>query len=310
MSRLLVYSFVTNVLSMPSLSEYAPGLGYVAHNIDNPNLLIFIGGLGDQVQTVPYVEPLSRALNSENWGVVEILTQSSGSSWGTGSISRDALDIAKAVTYFKEKYKPEKIAIQGHSTGCQDVIYYLTQGDVSSRPFVNGAILQASVSDREAFLKSNNSEFYKESLDYAKARYSEICKDAALTEIVPEKYYKKFFGTPISVYRWLALFDVRGQDDYFSSDLTAEDFAKTFGKIDEYGKTNKLLVAYSGKDEFVPDFVNKEDLMSNFKAATSPHIWSKHSAVIAGASHNCGPTSDPEAQGLLIKAVKNFLSEL
>jgi len=40
--------------------------------------------------------------------------------------------------------------LMGHSTGCQDTMEYVTGSDSSERRILDGAILQAPVSDREA----------------------------------------------------------------------------------------------------------------------------------------------------------------
>lgn len=48
----------------------------------------------------------------------------------------------------------EKIILMGHSTGCQDAMQYLLTKH-SDTP-INGAILQASCSDREAFAEEGH----------------------------------------------------------------------------------------------------------------------------------------------------------
>lgn len=47
--------------------------------------LLFVGGLGDGLFTVPFIEHL-RTL--DGWGVIEVLTSSSFTGWGTGSVKR------------------------------------------------------------------------------------------------------------------------------------------------------------------------------------------------------------------------------
>jgi pimeloyl-ACP methyl ester carboxylesterase len=305
---------------MSSSDEYAPGLRFRAANFSLDNLLIFIGGLGDGLDTVPYILPLSLLLAEHGWSLVQIETRSSYSGWGTGSLARDVEDITIALKYFIDLRKKAgssyaKIALLGHSTGCQDIMHYLTLDNefttVADRPKINGAIIQASVSDREAFLsmEGNTHEFWQDSLA-AVSKLLEEDYNGNKDKLVPSHYFSHFFDTPISNYRWHALFAVRGDDDYFSSDLTADDFAKTFGQIASRGRTDKLLVLYSGKDEFVPKTIDKYDLMARFQAATSPTIWSPLSGVIEGATHNFNENSAPGAQKELITRIRDFVIAL
>lgn len=297
------------------LHQYAPSLVAFEHPTKSgkphANTLLFVGGLGDGLTTVPYVRPLAEALDAIGWGLAEVLTRSSYTGWGTGKLERDNDDIVAAVTYFKSEAggSKQKIVLQGHSTGCQNTMYYLTQQQgskekaIADRPKLAGAVLQASVSDREAYLIFNSQELLTESLAHAKASDSQL-------SVMPHKYCKTFFGAPISAHRWQALMNVRGDDDFFSSDLTTTDFEGTFGSIATHGRTGKLLVAYSGADEFVPASVDKPALVAKWQTITDPEIWSKHSGIVNGATHNCGPTSEPGAEADLIKKVSSFLLEL
>ncbi len=54
---------------------------------DAPNKLLFIGGLGDGLGTVPFVDKLAEP-GLDRWNVVEVLISSSYSGWGTGSVKR------------------------------------------------------------------------------------------------------------------------------------------------------------------------------------------------------------------------------
>jgi len=72
------------------LHRYAPGLVAFEHtsqaSLDPQNRLLFVGGLGDGLRTVSYVQSLVDA--AEGWGIVEVLTSSSYKGWGTGSVKR------------------------------------------------------------------------------------------------------------------------------------------------------------------------------------------------------------------------------
>lgn len=273
------------------------------------NIIIFIGGLSDGITTVPYVQPLAQALDTKGWGVVEILTQSSFIGYGTGSLARDSEDITNAIKYFysEDGGSKKKIVILGHSTGSQDVLYYLTQqydGDVNSlsqRPQIAGGILQGGGSDREALSIMYDKDFLDESLQVADQMISEGRKN----EIMPWKFISKFFGAPISAYRWKAFADVRGDDDYFSSDLTQEDLSKTFGKLN-----TPLQVLFSGADEFVPESVNKEQLLAGWQKAAGK-FWSPYSAVVPKAKHRIlGGEDEKLSLDFFIDHVEKFVLSL
>ena len=97
-------------------------------DIGNRNALLFIGGLGDGLNATPFIEPLSAQFDEGGWALVQILTcahayercswlsSSSGSGWGTGSVGRDAEEIAECVRYLRGLGR-RRIVLLGHSTG-------------------------------------------------------------------------------------------------------------------------------------------------------------------------------------------------
>lgn len=297
------------------LHNYSGALTAFQHHPQHANLLIFIGGLGDGLATVPYVRPVADALDKLGWSTVEILTRSSFQGWGSGTLERDNKDVLAAITYFKNLplaadgkngQEERKIVLMGHSTGSQNTLHYISQGtaaELEARPKLNGAVLQAGVSDRQAYLLSNSEAVWRESLDHA--------AQLGPREFMPTKYTAGFFPAPITARRWRSLLAVRGADDYFSSDLDdTRDFAGTFGKVEAAGRTPKLLVLYSGADEFVPPAVDKAALVRRFQNATGPNVWSEYSGVVPGATHFLGSESTPEAIPDLIRRLTSFLNSL
>jgi len=65
--------------------------------------------------------------------------------------------------YFRKIGKFGKIVLMGSSTGCQDVMEYLTGANAAKRPRIDGGILQAPVSDREAIIMSMKPDDYRSS---------------------------------------------------------------------------------------------------------------------------------------------------
>ena len=77
------------------------------------------------------------------------------------------------------------------------------------------------------------------------------------------------FWAPITASRYISLFDVDGDDDFFSSDLTGEELHIRLGHVGDIGRDTglHLLVAYSKKDEYVPENVNKDVLLRRLVSA-------------------------------------------
>ncbi|KAK9365365.1 hypothetical protein V1509DRAFT_633223 [Lipomyces kononenkoae] len=264
------------------------------------NVLLFIGGLGDGLLTVPYVPQLAASIDSWGWSLVQLLISSSYRGWGAGDLARDASEIEEAVSYFS-KLRGGKVVLMGHSTGCQDTIYYLTRHTASlENSKLAAGILQAPVSDREA-MQHLFPDQYSELLEFAVSE-ANACRGQ---EFLPKRYSDLFFSTPITADRWVSLAKKLGDDDFFSSDIESEILKTTFGVI-----SVPLLVLYSGSDEFVPGTVDKEQLISRWKAATSGNIWNSLSGVIKGGKHNLGEGSDPGSVDITISKVSEFLRGL
>lgn len=265
-------------------------------------LLLFVGGLGDGINTVPFVEPLAKQLDEEGWNVAEILTNSSYIGFGTSSLSQDSEDISAAIDYFRTSLGKKTVVLMGHSTGSQDVMHYLTQDRDKFRAKVDGGIIQASVSDREGASQYQDKADIEEKVKKAK----EWIDNGKGLDVLPYDFDDMSKHAPTNALRFVSLLDVRGGDDFFSSDLNDEDFSRTFGAIEP---PTKLLVAYSGNDETVPEYVDKEALIKRWEKNTHPKVWSEYSGIIPGATHNVGDQSSPEALPTLISRVSSFLSE-
>ncbi|KAK7202788.1 hypothetical protein BZA70DRAFT_285028 [Myxozyma melibiosi] len=287
------------------LHQYTPRLvAFEYGTATHDNVLLFVGGLGDGLETVPYVPLLADKLAPMGWSVAQVLISSSYRGWGTGTLARDADEIAQAVDYFRRR-KPagSKIALMGHSTGCQDTMQLLVRRSSSSdstSPLLSGAILQAPVSDREA-MHLLFPDQAAPLLTYALAQ--QAAGNGA--EILPKRYSDLFFDTPITADRWISLAKKEGDDDFFSSDLDDTVLSSTFGAV-----SCPLLVLVSGADEFMPAEVSKPDLVGRWKRFVKPEYWAEKSGVVAGGRHNLGPGSASDAAEDAIARVAAFLSSL
>ena len=226
----------------------------------NENIILWVGGLGDGLLTVGYPIVLAQALPS-SWGLAQVLLSSSYNGFGTGSLSRDAKELAQCVQYFRKLKRPgSKVVIMGHSTGCQDAIEYLTGAGSQERPEIDGIILQGSVSDREAILLSMPQEQYDRAVSYAQ----EMASNGRAEDVIPASAGVTTFGpVPMTAYRWLSLLspDKDGDDDFFSSDLPADSLQKIFGSL-----KSPTLFLMGGADQYVGPDVDRQALV---------HKWSQ-----------------------------------
>lgn len=166
------------------------------------NALVFVGGLGDGPHTVPYVHRVAKELASApklSYSVFETRLRSSFGGFGYRRLSDDAADISALVKYLHGIGK-QKVVLMGHSTGCQDCVEYANAARYANEP-VDGFILQAAVSDREALRPLMSKEAYEDSIAYA----SELVKSGRENEIMPGSKLPKEFDSPITAYRWFSL---------------------------------------------------------------------------------------------------------
>ncbi|EIT73563.1 hypothetical protein BDV35DRAFT_378601 [Aspergillus flavus] len=321
---------------------------YTTSTVRKPHSLLFVGGLGDGLATTSYMADLAHALQPTEWSLFTLNLTSSYQSWGLGHLDRDTNEIAQCLNYIKE-YKTEKfgngkIVLMGHSTGSQCVVHYLSRPNPHTttpsfdptlehikRMALDGAIMQAPVSDREAIkwvLKwgiggkspSEVREIYNKVVALAREGIAKD-KDSGFDTLLPINLTGTMGyppNTPISCRRLLSLVspdspDSPGEDDMFSSDLSEEQLAKTFGKIKQGGLLkHKLMVLFSGADQSVPDWVDKEQLLEKWRKVTDRDgevpIWDQeHSAVIPNASHALSNDDQAEPRKFLVEKVMGYL---
>ncbi|EEA27165.1 hypothetical protein TMatcc_004556 [Talaromyces marneffei ATCC 18224] len=321
---------------------------------EKPHSLVFIGGLGDGLCTVPYLKNLSAGLESTEWSLFSFIPNSAYDMWGTGRLGQDIEDIAQCIEYItnykkqslpaSQTNKSPKIVIMGHSTGSQDVLHYLyspnplptdTVFDKGlrhiDRPALDGAIMQAPVSDREAILDGITDEYGKFRDAEVEGAYLQLVEMAktctyssgnAYDVILPLSMTARigYPLVPLTARRFLSLAspdgpENPGEDDVFSSDLSDKRLQETFGMIAtrDLLKT-KLLVVYSGSDEYVPKKVDKVKLLERWKAASNKSfqkVWDdENSGIVPGASHNIGGDGEGNAREDLVKRVKAYLKDV
>lgn len=293
-----------------TLHQYTSRLVAFEFGSDNTtndtNILIWIGGLGDGLLTVPYTHTLAQALPS-NWCMVQPILSSSYGGWGTSSLLRDGKELGICVQYFKQLRPEAKVVLMGHSTGSQDCMEYTTGPDAADRPKVQGIILQAGISDREGLVEGMQDGQYEESCKVAHQWVGE----GRGNDVLPLSVTGTLFETPSSAKRWLSLASPNkdGPDDYFSSDLPDSKLRQTFGRIP---RETPLLILLGGSDMFMPSHVDRKALAERWSAAAKEGggaVDEEDGGVIPGATHRLDDVPEHVVQDL-VGRVCRFLGKI
>lgn len=271
------------------------------------NVVLFIGGLTDGLLTVHYLPKLAEKLSSlhDDWVLVQGILTSSYCGWGQSSLETDTKEMSQIISYLRSEAggSREKIVLMGHSTGCQDTMTYLSKfmylSDFNSSKDIDGAILQAPVSDREGVEHFTGKDKLDALVEEVQLEY--ISKGLG-QQMLPLKFSEVSFGTPITAYRFNSLFLKYGDDDYFSSYISDDQLKLTFGKVKK-----PLLSLYGTHDEFVPKSVDRQKLVDRWQTVCDVKYWSKYSKLLAGASHT---VEDSNAVEDMLDTIEKFIATL
>ncbi|KAJ6028806.1 Protein of unknown function DUF1749 [Penicillium herquei] len=313
-----------------------------------PHTLLFVGGLGDGLGTVDYLQDIAQALEGTQWTLFNLVLSCSYGGWGMGRLGQDIDEITHCVNYIREykepHYGPGKVVIMGSSTGSQDVMHYISctnprpahpvldqDWDPITRPPVDGTIMQSPVSDREGILlvvqqgtdrntPAEMRDIYEKAVQ--NARDNTYDDENTVDTLVPLSVTGRIgypTSAPVSSRRFLSLTSPDSpenpeEDDLFSSDLSDERLAQTFGMIGARGLLKeKLLVLYSGRDQSVPPSVNKGALLKRWEAAVDvdgKKFWSSRSLVIPNASHQLSDPDQAVPRQILVQRVTAYLEDI
>eukprot|EP00903_Cladosiphon_okamuranus_P018794 g17289.t1 len=201
---------------------------------------VFVPGLTDGLLALDYVPALAAALDRRGYSFVQPILSSSYKGYGTSSLRQDVdeldelLDYLSSVTTSSTPPAPASFVVIGHSTGCQDAVFYMKHGRPDLTAKVRGVVLQAPVSDREQLATMPSTASL---ISEARARKGgEELMPAAASD------------APITPERFLSLATKEGDDDMFSADLTPEERHARLGHMASVPTAAFL----SGADEFVP----------------------------------------------------------
>ena len=208
-----------------SLFKYGPRSTNVAFKHGtHPRHVLVVGGLTDGLFATRWVEPLSRALESEGGvSVVQVLLSSSHSGYGTSSLDQDAEELEELVRFLQAEAEAD-YGIVGHSTGCQDAVRFCRRIlRAQSVPKPSFVILQAPVSDRESLALTSQTT---KNIDLARELMTKSQGEEVLMPLSTQED-----GSPITARRYLSLAAKGGDDDMFSSDLKDAELDTLLGHM-------------------------------------------------------------------------------
>lgn len=309
------------------------------------HVLLFLGGLYDNFLTPSYPSDLAALFplhSAQTWRVIHTQLSSAGRAFGTLSIDRDIEEVGVAIDFIRQELyrnanngSDVNVVLMGHSTGCQDTMRYLSAPNPVSerkakRPVVQGAILQAPVSDRDALnhVLQEGPEVrkaYDRAMAIVDATREEDYKDVML----PLSVCGALFGpAPLSIARFLSLASPGSPagpsvEDFFSSDLTDGRLRNTFGQVGRNGvlqqstasvrESQSVLVLMSDSDEYAK--MDQRTLLSRWKGIMTEDtgaVIHGDSSVILNALHDVSGDDWPSQEARLVvlrKKVLNYLKD-
>ncbi|KAK0736958.1 hypothetical protein B0T21DRAFT_383043 [Apiosordaria backusii] len=258
-------------------------------------------------QSYPLPFTLSQSYQSTpTYTIFQARLSSSFSAFGYSSLSQDTSEIRALVHHLRTQLKKQKVVLMGHSTGCQDCLYYCTKlrDELNPNEKVNGIILQGPVSDREALIMSVDQHQLEKSITVATEMVQNDKKDHVIDlDDMPDGWK----GSPVTAYRWLSLATKGGDDDFFSSDLEDDALQTIWGGLD-----TPVLILPSERDEWVPFSPPEvEAMIKRWAGFCKPGIASEFSGLIPGANHRVDNTEvNPQGERWLVERVGRFLETL
>lgn len=304
-------------------------------------ILLFVGGMYDSHTNTPYLSSLATVFRtSTTTRLIHPLLSSHGRHFGISSLTSDVRDLATCIKYLLSSSlatHDTKIILLGHSTGCQDVLFYLTSSiapNTPPRPQVHGAILQAPVSDRDGLLHAITDPTTRQKYDSCIDICNSTPDSERRTTLLPMHLTKSFFGpVPMSVARFWSLASPTSperpeDDDMFSSDCTPSRLRDTFGKavsdesplqpLQNGTSTGRktLCVLLSGADEYYPPHLDatSELFLPRWRKTVEEGggAMSAHAVVVKGAKHDLGGETEEARKGRteLCRRIVEYMREL
>jgi pimeloyl-ACP methyl ester carboxylesterase len=177
---------------------------------------------------------------------------SSYTGFGHGSLDRDVAELDELMEFLSLHRGAENTALIGHSTGAQDIVHYLKNGNPAHVSTIRLVALQAPVSDRESSTICHGC--HDTPTDHLEdlRKHIHLAQQMVESKREDEMMPRCAFWAPITASRYLALHEKDGMDDYFSSDIDDGELKRRLQHIGEQKSLHYVLVAFSGSDEYVP----------------------------------------------------------
>ncbi|GKY91691.1 hypothetical protein MPSEU_000140900 [Mayamaea pseudoterrestris] len=281
--QLFLYAAGRAAFESPLLPEIASSATHQVQQQIRTSKCILLGGLSDGLWPVPYTHQLYHhaILPSPHWSLVQPVLSSSYTGFGHGSLQRDTEELDELVSHLMQHGSATEFGIVGHSTGCQNAVHYMKHGKYRDKLKV--VALQAPVSDREQAQLQD--ERYESNIDLARSMRDNNKGD----EMMP----RQTFWAPITANRFLDLQEYGGADDFFSSDYTDEQLEERLSHVGSR-RDRKVLVAFSGADEYVSSAIKDSQLLLN---------------RLVNAMNAACPADEPVAKGLYLQNGNHNLSQ-
>lgn len=148
-------------------SEAKRLVAFASGDLNAPTCLVLIPGLTDGLLALSYCEVLSQKCASNGITLIQPVFQSSYLGYGICALADDAQDLDELLSFLNLNKGKAKFALMGHSTGCQDILWYFKSQTSKHKDKVLCGILQAPVSDRD-WLHHSREKDICELIDMAK----------------------------------------------------------------------------------------------------------------------------------------------
>jgi hypothetical protein len=113
----------------------------------------------------------------------------------------------------------------------------------------------------------------------------EIARKLVEQENFEEMMPRKAFWAPITARRFLDLQGIEGRDDFFSSDLSDDELQERLSHVGD-SPDRRVLVQFSGSDEYVPQNVDKRVILDRLCIAMNTKNPVATPLYMEDANHN------------------------
>ena len=262
-------------------------LAFVSLNTERrfcSHVCVLVPGLSDGMMSMSYSSLLSEKLRDVDFSLAQVNLSSSFLQYGFGSLEQDCKELTLLVRVLKEKGF-QRIVLLGHSTGGQDVMYFMRYSPAAS--MVCAVMLQAAISDRDYISVTPELAVMEEE---ARELVSQGKGDQILVQ--------RFEGDPITASRYLSLAGRLTADDMFSVDLTDAELRPILLPV-----CVPIFLCFSSDDEYVPFKEKQRELTARMVAILKEHSPAVKCLYLPG-DHGL---SKPEFYQPFVDNVVNFL---